>query len=208
MADKIKKSEPTPSSRPAADEKESCIKHLITKPIVLVGMMGAGKSSIGVRLARQLDIDFVDADTEIEKAARMTIEEIFANHGEAFFRDRESRVIARLLKKGPCVLATGGGAFNNPETRRLIKSKALSIWLSVPVEELVRRVKRKPEKRPLLADADIKDTLTRLLAERAAAYGEADITIDSKSHDHDEVVLKIIYQLETALGLDNNAKFA
>lgn len=180
----------------------------IVKPIVLVGMMGAGKSSIGVRLARQLDIGFVDADTEIEAAADMSIEEIFAAHGEAFFRDRESRVIARLLKRKPCVLATGGGAFANPDTRRLIKSRALSIWLRVPLDELVRRVKRKPEKRPLLADTDIRTTLSRLLEKRGPAYGEADIIIDSDHDDHDAVVEKIVIRLQEIQGLDNEAKFA
>ena len=180
----------------------------IAKPIVLVGMMGAGKSSIGARLARQLDIAFVDADTEIETAADMSIEEIFAAHGEAFFRDRESRVIARLLKRKPCVLATGGGAFVNSETRRLIKSKALSIWLRVPLNELVRRVKRKPDKRPLLAETDIRATLSRLLDERGPAYGEADIIIDSDHDDHDAVVDKIVNQLRAIQGLDNDTKFA
>ncbi len=180
----------------------------IAKSIVLVGMMGAGKSSIGARLARQLEITFIDADSEIETAAAMSIEEIFATHGEAFFRDRESRVIARLLKRKPCVLATGGGAFVNPETRRLIKSKALSIWLRVPLDELVRRVKRRPEKRPLLADTDIRKTLSRLLDERGPAYGEADIIIDSDHHDHDEVVGQILSQLQALQGLDNDASFA
>lgn len=200
----------TNKTQPPSDEHRETppVTLKIGKPIVLVGMMGAGKSSIGVRLARRLDIGFVDADTEIETAADMSIEEIFAAHGETFFRDRESRVIARLLKRKPCILATGGGAFANPETRHLIKSRALSIWLRVPLDELVRRVKRKPEKRPLLADTDIRKTLRRLLDERGPAYGEADIIIDSNHHDHDEVVEKILGRLQEIQGLDNEAKFA
>ena len=127
---------------------------------------GAGKSSLGSRLAKRLKLSFVDADSEIEAAAGMSIAEIFETHGEAAFRDGERRVIARLLKAGPQVLALGGGAFCDADTRAEISDKAISIWLDVPVDELVERVKRKPGKRPLLANTDVHDKISALMHER------------------------------------------
>ena len=157
----------------------------MTKPIVLIGMMGAGKSSLGMRLADRLKLTFVDADVEVEAAAGMSIAEIFEAHGEAAFRDGERRVIARLLKGGPQVLALGGGAFVDSATRAEVLDKAISIWLDVPVDELVQRVKRKPGKRPLLANTDMHTKLTTLMRERGPLYAEAHIraNISGKSHD-------------------------
>lgn len=183
-------------------------KIILDRPLVLIGMMGAGKSSIGARLAKALETPFIDADDEIEKAAQMSIAEIFETHGEAYFRDGERRVIARILGEGPLVLATGGGAFVDPDTRALIKASACSIWLRVPLDELIRRVKRKPEKRPLLKDANLHATMARLLDERSEAYSEAHITIDSEQDDHDSVVKMIIETLGRQPGLDKSDEFA
>jgi len=139
------------------------------RSVVLVGMMGAGKSSVGRRLANRLGIPFVDADVEIEKAAGMTISEIFAAHGEPYFRAGETRVIARLLEGGPQVLATGGGAFMNADTRAAIRLKGISVWLRATVEVLNRRIKRRGD-RPLLKDVDPAETLRRLIEERDPIY--------------------------------------
>lgn len=146
--------------------------------IVLVGLMGAGKTCIGRRLAQALDLPFVDADTEIEAAAGCTIPEIFERFGEAEFRDGERRVMARLLEGEPCVLATGGGAFLNPETRARIRERGISIWLRADLETLVARTARRSD-RPLLQDGDPKAKLEALVAERHPIYAEADIVVDS-----------------------------
>src|SRR5215468_8345690 len=132
--------------------------------IVLVGMMGAGKSTVGRRLAARLRLPFIDADTEIEAAAGMTIPEIFEQHGEPHFRDGEARVIARLLDGEPAVLATGGGSFMREETRQRIGEKAISIWLKADPDVIMRRVKRRAD-RPLLQTADPATTVNRLLSE-------------------------------------------
>jgi shikimate kinase len=170
------------------------------RSIVLVGMMGAGKSSIGRRLAFRLAVGFVDADTEIEKAAGMTIPEIFANHGEPYFRAGEARVIARLLDSGPQVLATGGGAFMNPETRELVREKGVSIWLKATVDVLVRRIKRRGD-RPLLQNGDPAETLRRLIDERYPVYAQADLTIESREVAHEAIVEEIVARLRAHLGL-------
>ena len=164
----------------------------MTKPIVLIGMMGAGKSSLGTRLAERLKLAFVDADAEVEAAAGMSIAEIFEAHGEAAFRDGERRVIARLLKTGPQVLALGGGAFVDAATRAEVLDKAISIWLDVPVDELVERVKRKPGKRPLLANTDVHQNVTRLMREREPLYAEADIRADIRGKSHDAATDRLV----------------
>jgi shikimate kinase len=161
------------------------------RSIVLIGMMGAGKSSIGRRLAARLNLSFVDADAEIEKAAGMSIPEIFATHGEPYFRAGEARVIARLLESGPQVLATGGGAFMNPETRATIRAKGISIWLKAAFDVLMRRIKRRAD-RPLLAGADPAEALNRLIAERYPTYAEADLTVESRDVPHDTIVSEIV----------------
>ncbi len=149
------------------------------RSVVLVGMMGAGKSSIGRRLALRLGIPFVDADTEIEKAAGMTIPDIFAMRGEPEFRAGEARVIARLLDSGPQVLATGGGAFINAETRKAIASKGVSIWLNAEFDVLMRRIRRRHD-RPLLKTADPAETVRKLIEERYPIYAQADSTVQSR----------------------------
>jgi shikimate kinase len=164
------------------------------RSIVLVGMMGAGKSSIGRRLAARLGLAFVDADAEIEKAAGMTIPEIFAAHGEPYFRAGEARVIARLLESGPQVLATGGGAFMNPETRSMIRAKGISVWLNATLDTLTRRIKRRAD-RPMLAGADHVETLKHLMDERYPVYAEADLTVESRDVPHETIVEEIIAKL-------------
>jgi shikimate kinase len=168
------------------------------RSIVLVGIMGAGKSSVGRRLAARLGMPFVDADTEIEKAADMSIPEIFARHGEAYFRAGETRVIARILDSGPQVLATGGGAFMNPETRAAIRAKGVSVWLRATIEVLSRRVKRRND-RPLLKSVDPIETLKRLMEERYPIYAEADLTVESRDVPHEAIVEEVIETLRAYL---------
>ena len=172
------------------------------RSIVLVGMPGSGKSSIGRRLAQYLGIEFVDADQEIEAAAGMSIADIFAKHGEPYFRAGEARVIARLLDKSPQVVATGGGAFVNLDTRALVRARALSVWLKADVDLLLRRVKRKND-RPLLRVADPEAALKRLLAEREAVYAEADITVTSLDVPHEAVVEMLVKALAKKLAAEN-----
>ncbi|HMO76056.1 MAG TPA: shikimate kinase [Sphingopyxis sp.] len=164
------------------------------RPIVLVGLMGSGKSTIGRRLAQRLGMRFADADDEIERAADMTISDIFARFGEAHFRDGERRVIARLLAGKPLVLATGGGAFMNDETRALIQERALSIWLDADIATLVERVGRRSH-RPLLKDRDPGAVLRDLAAVRNPVYAEAHLRISSASSPHEHTVRAILEAL-------------
>jgi shikimate kinase len=170
------------------------------RSIVLVGMMGAGKSSVGRRLAARLGLAFVDADSEIETAAGMSIADIFSAHGEAYFRSGEARVIARLLEGGPQVLATGGGAIMNPDTRAAICAKAVSIWLNAEYDVLLRRVRRRTD-RPMLKTADPAETLRRLLAERSPTYAQADVTLNSRDAPHEMIVNEAIAALGAHLGV-------
>jgi len=172
------------------------------RSIVLVGMMGAGKSSVGRRLAARLGIPFIDADTEIEKAAGMSIADIFAGHGEEYFRRGEARVIARLLDGGPQVLATGGGAFMNADTRALIKNKGVSIWLNAELDVLLRRTGKRKNERPLLQTADPAETLRKLLAEREPTYAQADLTVQSRDVVHDAIVADVMAALAAFLQAD------
>jgi shikimate kinase len=171
---------------------------LTQRTIVLVGLMGAGKSSIGRRLAQTLDMPFFDADEEVVRAAGRSIPDIFADLGEQAFRDGERRVIARLLEGPPHVLATGGGAFMNPETRALIARKAVSVWLKADIDVLVRRVGRKSD-RPLLHGRDPREALEALARERYPVYAQADITIDSIESPHTATVQAIIEALRDHL---------
>jgi len=155
------------------------------RSIVLVGMMGAGKSSVGRRLAARLNIPFVDADAEIEGAAGMTIAEIFAKHGEPYFRAGETRVIARLLESGPQVLATGGGAVIDQRTRDLIHIKGISVWLKADLEVLMKRTKRR-------GDRPLADKMKELLPQREPLYALSDIVVQSRDEPHDAVVEEII----------------
>lgn len=163
------------------------------RSIVLVGMMGAGKSSVGRRLATRLDVPFVDADTEIENAAGMTIADIFARHGESYFRAGEARVISRLLENGPQVLATGGGAVMNEQTRALIRSKGISVWLKADVDVLLRRTRRRND-RPLA------EKIRELLPLREPFYAQSDIVVQSRDEPHDTVVNEIIAAVADHLG--------
>jgi shikimate kinase len=166
----------------------------LDRSIVLVGLMGAGKSSVGKRFAGRLGLPFVDADAEIETAAGLTIPDIFEVYGEAAFRDCEKRVIARLMGGPMQVIATGGGAFVNDETRALIKARAVSVWLHAPVDLLVERVSRR-NNRPLLTDRDPGEVLARLAAEREPYYRQADICVESGTGPHEKVVDDIITAL-------------
>jgi len=166
----------------------------INKTIVLVGLMGVGKTTVGRRLARRLGLSFVDSDHEIEKAAGMTVADIFEIYGEADFRSGERRVLARLLEGNPQVVATGGGAFINNETRALIKDIGFSIWLDADISVLVERTGRRAT-RPLLNNGDPEKILTELAMKRAPIYGEADITIPSGVGPHERVVEDIIAAL-------------
>ena len=171
------------------------------RSIVLVGMMGAGKSSIGRRLATRLGMGFVDADAEIEAAAGMTIPEIFATHGESYFRSGEARVIARLLDHGPQVLATGGGSYMNADTRATIRRNGVSVWLKADFEVLVRRVKRRATTdRPML-QGDAAERLRHLMTERYPVYAEADITLMSRDVPHETIVNELIAVLAERLGI-------
>src|ERR1700724_603557 len=169
-----------------------------TRSIVLVGMMGAGKSTIGRRLSVRLRLPFLDADTEIEVAAGMLIPDIFEVHGEPHFRDGEARVIARLLDGGPAVLATGGGAFMREDTRSRVGAKAVSIWLKADADIIMKRVKRRAD-RPLLQTADPAATVGRLIEEREPVYQHADITIWSRDVPHEKIVDECIEALHALL---------
>jgi shikimate kinase len=174
---------------------QKTVKINLRKPVVLVGLMGAGKSAVGRRLAARLDIPFIDADAEIEKAAGCTISEIFEREGEDVFRAGERRVIARLLDSEPVhVLATGGGAFMDPETRALIKEKGTSLWLRADLEVLFERVSRRSH-RPLLKTADPKGTLAALMEKRYPVYSEADITVESGDGPIGAMVDKVLVAL-------------
>jgi shikimate kinase len=171
----------------------------LDKTIVLVGLMGAGKSCIGKRLASVLGLPFVDADREIEAAAGgCSIPDIFALHGEKVFRDGERRVIQRLLGNPVHVLATGGGAFMDPSTRALVKERGLSIWLKAELEQLLKRVGRRND-RPLLRDVDPREKLTELIATRYPVYAEADLTVDSADGPPDITVQRVLRALEAEL---------
>src|SRR6202051_5296143 len=175
-----------PSGTTAAQDAE-IMAALGTRSIVLVGMMGAGKPTTGRRRPARRSLPFLDADSEIEAAAGMSIPDIFEIHGEPHFRDGEARVIARLLDSGPAVLATGGGAFMREETRSRIGSKAVSIWLKADADIIMKRVKRRAD-RPLLQTADPAATVGRLIEEREAVFQHADITIWSRDVPHEKIV--------------------
>jgi shikimate kinase len=182
-----------------ASQEADIMAALGRRSIVLVGMMGAGKSTIGRRLAARLHLPFQDADAEIELAhAGMTIPEIFAAHGEPYFRDGEARVIARLLDNGPGVLATGGGAFMREETRGRIRDRAVSVWLKADADTIMKRVKRRAD-RPLLQTADPAATIGRLIEERHPVYQLADITVASRDVLHEKIVEECMAALHAHL---------
>lgn len=175
-----------------------------TRPLVLVGMMGAGKTTVGRRLAHRLDRHFIDSDEEVERAAGMKIEDIFASHGEEDFRAGEARVIARLLKDENIVLGTGGGAFMNAETRALIKANAVSVFITANFDLLFARVQRR-NNRPLLKTADPRETLRRLIDVRYPIYEEADVKVESRDVPQDVVASETIDALVAHLRTDAEA---
>lgn len=164
------------------------------RSVVLIGMMGAGKSSVGRRLAAVLGLPFADADTEIERAAGMSIEDIFRCHGEPHFRDGEERVIRRLLSGPPTVLATGGGAFMSERVRDEIAARGVSVWLRADLDLLMQRVSRR-DNRPLLKTADPRGTMARLLEQREPVYALANVTVDSRDVAHEAMVADVIAAL-------------
>jgi shikimate kinase len=168
------------------------------RSIVLVGMMGAGKSSVGRKLGARLALPFIDADSEIEAAHRMKIPEIFDTYGEPYFRAGEAKVITRLLEAGPQVLATGGGAYMNAETRALVTEKGVSVWLKADFDVLMKRLKRRTD-RPMLKTADPATTLQDLIALRYPVYAQADITIESRDVLHEIIVEEILHALSERL---------
>jgi len=164
----------------------------------MVGLMGCGKSAVGRRLAAKLGLPFVDADEEIEKAAGKSIEDIFEEHGEAYFRNGERKVIARLLRFGPQVLATGGGAFMSEETRRAIAESGISVWLRADLPILMRRVVKR-DNRPLLKTGDPEAVMRELMDTRYPVYAKADITVESREAPHETIVADIMERLARAL---------
>jgi shikimate kinase len=170
----------------------------LPRTVALVGLMGAGKSAIGRRLGQRLGLPFVDADDEIERAAGCTIAEFFERFGEAEFRAGERRVIARLLESPPHVLSTGGGAYIDPETRALMREKALTVWLRAELDVLYDRVKKRSH-RPLLRQGDPRETLGRLMGQRYPIYAEADLIVDSTAQPADRTTEQVIEALRRHL---------
>jgi shikimate kinase len=185
---------PAPTPAPT-DTAIKALAARLDRPVVLVGMMGVGKSTVGRKLAALLDLPFRDADGEIAEAAQLSIREIFDRFGEDYFRDGERRVIARLIEGGPAVIATGGGAFVQEETRALILERGLAVWLDSDLDTLVERVGRK-DSRPLLRDGDPREIMSRLKAEREPAYAVAPIHVTSGGGPHGDTVLRIVTALE------------
>jgi len=184
---------------PAAPANTAIARSLGSRSVGRIGMMGAGKSSVGRRLAVRLGIPFVDADTEIESAAGMTIADIFAQHGETYFRAGEARVIARLLDRGPQVMATGGGAVMDANTRALIRAKGISVWLKADLDVLLKRTRRRNE-RPLA------DRIKDLLPLREPIYADADITVQSRDEPHETIVDEIVAALAQRVGAPEELK--
>ena len=182
------------TSKRDARRAEQVASRLGKRSLVMIGLMGCGKSAIGRRLAQRLSLPFVDADEEIEARAGMAITDIFETYGEAHFRDREAKIIASLLKDGPQVLATGGGAFMNAETRAAIAEKGVSIWLKADLAVLMRRVLKR-NTRPLLKTADPEAVMRRLMEERYPVYAQADVTIISRDVPHDVILGEIVEAL-------------
>lgn len=174
------------------------------KSIVMVGLMGCGKSAVGRRLASHLGMPFVDADDEIEKAAGKTIEDIFADHGEPYFREGERKVLARLLRSGPQVLATGGGAFMSEETREAIASSGISVWLKADLPLLMRRVAKR-NNRPLLKAGDPETVMRNLMQIRYPVYAQANLTVESRDVPHEAIVAEIMERLAEVLHVEPQA---
>ena len=186
-----------------AELARSIRQSLGARSIVMIGLMGAGKTSVGKRLATILDMPFSDADQEIEKAAGKSINDIFAENGESYFRDGERRVIARLLNDGPKVLATGGGAFIHPETRENVADAGISIWLRADIDTLMARVSRR-DNRPLLKASNPRAVMEKLIGDRYPVYAQADIVIESREVAHDLIVEEIVRELQACKKLSHS----
>jgi shikimate kinase len=171
----------------------------LDRPIVLVGLMGAGKSTVGRRLAKRLGLPFIDTDAAIEDAAGYSAAEMFERYGEADFRDGERRLVARLVDGEVRVIATGGGVFVDPRTRKLLNERAITVWLDAPVDVLAVRTARR-DTRPLLRNGDPKGTLERLAKDRGPSYAEAHIRVTSGQGAHGDVVESIVSAIESHLG--------
>ncbi|MFT4795141.1 MAG: shikimate kinase [Paracoccaceae bacterium] len=185
--------------QPAAEADAQAPRRLL-RPVVLVGLMGVGKTTVGRRLADALNAAFVDSDEEVEAAAQMTVPEIFASLGEPAFREGERRVIARLIDEGPRIIATGGGAFMNDATRALVLDRAVSVWLRADLDTLVERTARRAN-RPLLSRGDPRQILADLIAARHPVYALADVTVESRRYDrHEDVAARILAALDTVDG--------
>jgi shikimate kinase len=193
--------------RSLSKEIEDIREKLGNRPIVLVGLMGAGKSSIGRRLAEKLGIPFVDADHEIEVAADKTIPEIFNDHGEAYFREGERRVISRLIENGAQVLSTGGGAFINEETRQNINAHGISVWLKADLSLLMKRVMKRAD-RPLLQTDDPEGVMQKLMDQRYPVYAKADVTVESRDVQHTQMVNEVIKILAKWPGWERSSNAA
>lgn len=191
--------------RSIAQEAGIVSAHLAGRSVVLVGLMGAGKSTVGRRLSQRLGLEFVDADAAIEEAAGMSIPDIFATHGEEYFREGERRVIARLMEDGQIVLATGGGAFMNGQTRQAIARRGVSVWLKADLDLLMKRVSRRSD-RPLLKNDDPEAVMRALMDKRYPIYAEADITIESRDVSHNVIVGDVIRALSSHLQAESAAK--
>jgi shikimate kinase len=170
----------------------------LNRPIVLVGLMGAGKSTVGRRLARRLGLPFVDSDTAIEDASGLSAAEVFERYGEHDYRDGERRIVSRLIDGEVRVIATGGGAYIDPDTRALLNNNAITVWLDAPIDVLAERTARR-DTRPLLRNQDPRGTLQRLDEERRPTYGEAHIRVTTGTGAHNDVVDSIIDELNTWL---------
>lgn len=186
-----------------ARKVDGLLKGLGDRSLVMIGLMGCGKSAIGRRLSGCLSLPFLDADEEIEKVAGMSITDIFTKYGETHFRDREAKVIERLLGNGPQVLATGGGAFMNAATRQAIAEHGISVWLKAELPVLMRRVGRRST-RPLLKTDDPEGVMRRLMAERYPVYAKADVTVESRDVPHEVIVNEIIEALSSCNRLDQH----
>ncbi len=187
--------------RTVSQDAQEIRDRLGNRPVVLIGLMGAGKSSIGRRLADKLDLPFVDADHEIEVAAGKSIPEIFADHGEEYFREGERRVISRLMENGAQVLATGGGAYMNDKTRSLIEARGISVWLKAELPLLMRRVSKRSD-RPLLKAGNPEQVMKDLMAKRYPVYAQADVTVESRDVQHAQMVNEVIKGLSGWQGWD------
>jgi shikimate kinase len=188
----------------SAEEQAELLRRLGRRSIVFVGLMGAGKTAIGRKVAMEIGLPFVDSDQEIEAASRMTVTELFERYGEAEFRALEQRVIARILETGPQVLSTGGGAYMNPHIRETIASHGVSVWLRADIDVLMERVSKK-QNRPLLKTADPRATMERLMAERYPVYATADVTVLTRDERKEVIAAEVIESLGQRLAASEGA---